>query len=86
MRNLIYITIAILFVAPLGCKKDKEEFTFKGQFINGTTMNPTGINSNLTITSQDRNGKFKHEIGKFKSDGQGSSNLNTTVKMEVLLH
>ncbi len=71
MKNKLLLMALLLILGLSACKKQIEEFTFKGQFINGTTMNPTGINSNLTITAQDRNGKFLHEIRKFKSDGQG---------------
>lgn len=71
MKNIIYITIAIFFVAQVGCKKEVEEFTFKGQFINGTTMQPTRVNETMTLIAIDYNDKFSHEIGKFTTDSQG---------------
>jgi hypothetical protein len=37
MKNLIYLTIATLFVAPLGCKKEPEKFKVKGRIMDGTT-------------------------------------------------
>jgi len=71
MKNLIYITIAFFFAAQVGCKKEIEEFTFKGQFINGTTMQPTRINETMTLITKDQNDKFLNEIGKFTTDAQG---------------
>ena len=71
MKNIIYIIIAIFFVAQVGCRKEVEEFTFKGQFINGTTMQPTRVNETMTLIAKDYNDKFSHEIGKFTTDSQG---------------
>jgi hypothetical protein len=71
MKNLLYITIAIFFAAQVGCKKEVDEFTFKGQFINGTTMQPTRVNETMTLIAKDQNDKFSHEIGKFTTDAQG---------------
>jgi len=71
MKNIIYITIAIFLLAQVGCRKEVEEFTFKGQFINGTTMQPTRVNETMTLIAKDYNDKFSHEIGKFTTDSQG---------------
>ena len=72
MKNLIYITIAFFFAAQVGCKKEIEEYTFKGQFINGTTMRPTRINETMTLIAINQNDKFSHEIGKFTTDAHGN--------------
>lgn len=71
MKNIIYITVAIFLLAQVGCRKEVEEFTFKGQFINGTTMQPTRVNETMTLIAKDYNDKFSHEIGKFTTDEQG---------------
>jgi hypothetical protein len=75
MKKLIYITIsifmAIFFLAQGGCKKEVEEFTFKGQFINGTTMQPTRVNETMTLIAKNNNDKFSHEIGQFTTDSKG---------------
>ena len=71
MKNLIYITLAFFFAAQVGCKKEIEEFTFKGQFINGTNMQPTRMNETMTLIAKDQNDKFLHEIGMFTTDANG---------------
>lgn len=65
------LAVAIFLLTQAGCKKDVEIFTFKGQFMNGTTMQPTYVNQTMTLIAKNRNDKFLHEIGNFTTNEEG---------------
>jgi len=71
MKNKLLLMALLLILGLSACKKQIEEFTFKGQFINGTTMRPSRMNEKMTLIAINRLGKFSHEIGKFTTDNKG---------------
>jgi hypothetical protein len=71
MKNLIYLTIAIFFVAPLGCKKEPEKFKIKGRIMDGTT----GFKyKGLTFTVHTKGGSANRiidDLGAFTTNDSG---------------
>jgi hypothetical protein len=71
MKKLLIIASLIL-LSIISCNKDKnEEYTIKGQFMNGTTMQPKYTNSEFIVVSKDRDDKTISEFGKFFTDDKG---------------
>jgi hypothetical protein len=71
MKNIIYIIIAIFFIAQVGCKKEPEKFKIKGRVMDGTTGQRF---KGLTFTVHTKGGtanKIIDDLGSFTTNDSG---------------
>jgi hypothetical protein len=71
VKNILYITIAIFFVAQVGCKKEPEKFKIKGRVMDGTTGQRF---KGLTFTVYTKGGtanKIIDDLGSFTTNDSG---------------